>query len=177
MKSTTHTQALSITLPTSSAILVCDQQSTVPSSQQIPQIETEVAGSAVTSSGYVPPLRVGRYLKAQVKNADRKQDPFHNQVRNQVTAILNDRTKQVSLDILARITDFSKSSLSLWRRDVYNGNNTLVTVAISNALKKLEECGYRYDGLVHDGSCAVAKRKVVYKNPRRNKHSNTITQQ
>eukprot|EP00301_Raphidiophrys_heterophryoidea_P010504 c15646_g1_i1.p1 GENE.c15646_g1_i1~~c15646_g1_i1.p1 ORF type:complete len:404 (+),score=86.07 c15646_g1_i1:114-1325(+) len=159
MKSMTQEEARAVILPTTSAILIETDSLEAFRDQQSPPFSS--------------PLRVGRFLKAQAKRDNHKTaDPVQNHTREQVTAILNDRSKQISLDSLARITDFSKSSLSLWRRDVYNGNNALVTVAISNALKILEECDYQYNPQIHDSACAVAKRKVTYKNPRRNKKQN-----
>eukprot|EP00301_Raphidiophrys_heterophryoidea_P002841 c11310_g1_i4.p1 GENE.c11310_g1_i4~~c11310_g1_i4.p1 ORF type:complete len:399 (-),score=103.87 c11310_g1_i4:825-2021(-) len=80
-------------------------------------------------------------------------------VRKQLTSILNDRNKDITLNIVAKMTSFSKSALSLWRRGVYKGNNEMITRSVLKVMRVLEENQYQYVSSIHDDSCSMPKRR------------------
>eukprot|EP00301_Raphidiophrys_heterophryoidea_P027208 c9543_g1_i1.p1 GENE.c9543_g1_i1~~c9543_g1_i1.p1 ORF type:complete len:351 (-),score=81.54 c9543_g1_i1:238-1290(-) len=113
---------------------------------------------SVTDTNTVPKLRAGRFLKVNANALHRDAAlKVQDEVRRQMTAVLNDRGKRITFDVLANITNFSKSSLSLYRRGTYKGNNTMVAKAVAQALAMLEHNDFQYLPSVHDGSCAVLK--------------------
>eukprot|EP00301_Raphidiophrys_heterophryoidea_P003392 c11531_g2_i1.p1 GENE.c11531_g2_i1~~c11531_g2_i1.p1 ORF type:complete len:251 (-),score=99.59 c11531_g2_i1:347-1051(-) len=154
-------------IPSSAIVLVTQPQSQQSQLQQLQQQQHSPTTSSSSNEQQQPPpqpqpqrgintfsLRAGRQLKvgtsaSTATNPSNAQDAILNEVRNQLTEVLCDIRKHVSLDMIARMTNRSKSSLSLWRRGLYRGNNTMIAKAVTQAMFQLQARDWVYDPLVH----------------------------